>query len=216
MSPTKELPKGATEATPPKKKSRFKLIMLLCSLLLLITALAGGGYWWLYLRPGAEGLAGLFSSSETKENSGASASAGAESAKQTGSKDESASGHNAPTGEAKTGSEAKAGGEARPRTAIKPVSLPSLTVNLADPSGTRYLKIGMDVEVNTPEAIQEIDNQAARVRDAIILLLSSKKIEDLATAEGKILLKTEVASRLNQILGAQRVVRIYFTEFVIR
>jgi flagellar FliL protein len=212
MPPAKELPKGAAaEAPAPKKKSRFKLIMLLCSLLLLVTALGGGGYWWLYMRPGAEGLSGLFGSSESAGGAGAPASEGT---KPQGAKGDNA-GHGAPAGgDAKAG--AKAGAEARPRTAIKPVSLPSLTVNLADPSGARYLKIGMDVEVNAPEASQEIDNQSARVRDAIILLLSSKTIQDLSTAEGKILLKTEVAARLNQILGSQRVVRIYFTEFVIR
>ena len=213
MPPAKELPKGGAAeapAPPPKKKSRFKLIMLLCSLLLLFTALGGGGYWWLYLRPGAEGLAGLFGSAESRQNPGATASEGAVPSKQPAAKGENAFNPGAPAGEA------KAGAEARPRTAMKPVALPSLTVNLADPSGTRYLTIGMDVEVNAPEAAQEIDAQNSRVRDAIILLLSSKKIQDLATAEGKILLKTEVAARLNQILGTQRVVRIYFTEFVIR
>ena len=212
MPPAKELPKGGAAETPaplPKKKSRFKLIMLLCSLLLLFTALGGGGYWWLYMRPGAEGLAGLFGSSESKPNQDA-ADEGSASARQPSAKGDAASGSGASAGEAKVGA------EARPRTAVKPVSLPTLTVNLADPSGTRYLTIGMDVEVNAPSAAQEIDAQGSRVRDAIILLLSSKKIQDLATAEGKILLKTEVAGRLNQILGTQRVVRIYFTEFVIR
>jgi flagellar FliL protein len=213
MPPAKELPKGtAAEAPPPppKKKSRFKLIMLLCSLLLLFTALGGGGYWWLYMRPGAEGLTGLLSVFESTAGSESAAGEGAASSRQSAGKADGASGHGSAAGDGKSGA------DARPRTAVRPVSLPSLTVNLADSSGTRYLKIGMDVEVNAPEAAQEIDAQAARVRDAIILLLSSKKIQDLATAEGKILLKTEVAGRLNQILGTQRVVRIYFTEFVIR
>ena len=213
MPPAKELPKGAAAEPappPPKKKSRFKLIMLLCSLLLLFTALGGGGYWWLYMRPGAEGFAGLFGSSKSADGAGAGAAGGAAS-KQSPAGGEGASGQGA-----SSAGDAKAGADARQRAAMKPVSLPTLTVNLADPSGTRYLNIGMDVEVNAPEAAQEIDSQTARVRDAIILLLSSKTIQDLASAEGKILLKTEVAGRLNQILGAQRVVRIYFTEFVIR
>ena len=34
--------------------------------------------------------------------------------------------------------------------------------------------------------------------------------------EGKVLLKAEVASRLNQILGGPYVVRVYFTEFVVQ
>lgn len=211
MSQAKELPKGAGEpVAPPKKKSRFKLIMLLCSLLLFVGGLAGGGYWWLYKRPGSTGLAGLFGASES------AAPASGEVASGQGGDARPGGGQAAARVEGSSGADKGAGGENRPRTAIRPVSLPSLTVNLADPGGGRYLKIGMDVEVNAPEAAAEIESQTARVRDAIILLLSSKTVQELSSAEGKLLLKNEVAARLNQILGAQRVVRIYFTEFVIR
>jgi flagellar FliL protein len=213
MPPAKELPAGATDQNPPKKKkSRFKLVMLLSSLLLLLGAIGGGGYWWLYMRPGAEGLGGLFSSAEPAGSGNAGTEGGGEPPALP------------PAGQGADGAApAASGGEAGPasavpktRAAIRPISLPALTVNLADPSGSRYLEIGMDVEVNNPAAVQEIENQTARVRDAIILLLSSKTIGDLATAEGKIVLKNEVAARLNQILGTQRIVRIYFTHFVIR
>ena len=202
-----------TDDAQPKKKSRFKMIMLLCSLVLLLSALGGGGYWWLYMRPGSEGLAGLFGSSEETVQTDAAA-AGQQTAA-SGAEGQPAGEKSATSVEHGSGS-ATPGDKPKPRAAIKPVPLPALTVNLADPSGQRYLNIGMDVELNSPEAVAELEGQTARIRDAIILLLSSKKVADLATAEGKILLKTEVAARLNQILGAQRVVRIYFTEFVMR
>lgn len=96
------------------------------------------------------------------------------------------------------------------------VSLPPFLVNLADPAGRRYLKLSMDVEVNAPAAVKEVEGQTAKVRDAIILLLSGKSYAELAAPEGKLLLKNEVADRLNQILGAPRVTRVYFTEFVIQ
>jgi len=95
-------------------------------------------------------------------------------------------------------------------------TLPPFLVNLADPAGRRYLKLSMDVEVNAPAAVKEIEGQTAKVRDAIILLLSGKSYTELAAPEGKLLLKNEVADRLNQILGAPRVTRVYFTEFVIQ
>ena len=206
----KALPAGDDQAAP-KKKSRFKKILFLVSLLLFLGALGGGGFA-AYKVFGLTFLDGVFSSSDEEAAADGSGASGGAPAAEGGA----ASGGQAATA-ASEGGAAKPGAEPRPkRTAIKPVSLPSLTVNLADPSGTRYLQIGMDVEVNTPEAVGEVESQTARVRDAIILLLSSKRMADLATPEGKILLKTEVAGRLNQILGAQRVVRIYFTEFVIR
>ena len=53
------------------------------------------------------------------------------------------------------------------------------------------------------------------MRDAIIMLLAGKSYRDVATPDGKVLLKGEVAARLNQILGAQRIIRVYFTDFVV-
>ena len=55
----------------------------------------------------------------------------------------------------------------------------------------------------------------ARIRDAIIMLLAGKSYADIASPDGKVLLKAEVAARLNQILGAQRVIRVFFTDFVV-
>ena len=60
-----------------------------------------------------------------------------------------------------------------------------------------------------------LENNNARIRDAIIMLLAGRTVADLTSPDGKIMLKAEVAARLNQILGAQRVVRVYFTDFVV-
>ncbi len=103
-----------------------------------------------------------------------------------------------------------------PRSNTQIVPLPTFTVNLSDAATTRYLKAGMEIEVSSPDAAQEIQNQMVKIRDAIIILLSSKTYADLSTPEGKAQLKNEVASRINQILGTPRVVRVYFTEFVVQ
>ena len=198
MAEKKELPEG--EAAP-KKKSRFKLVMILVSLLLVLGAGGGAGYWWFYLRPEAKGLGNLFSFMSSSSEQAPEQTGG-------GDKKESAS--------KEAGGKGAAGQADASRTVFKPVPLPSLVVNLADPQGSRYLKISMQVEVNSPDAVQEIDAQGARIRDALILLLSSKKVQDLASPEGKILLKNEVAARLNQVLGTPRIVRIYYTEFEIQ
>jgi len=47
------------------------------------------------------------------------------------------------------------------------------------------------------------------------MLLAGKSYGDVSSPDGKVMLKAEVAARLNQILGAQRVIRIYFTDFVV-
>ncbi|MFT3958707.1 MAG: flagellar basal body-associated FliL family protein [Desulfovibrio sp.] len=101
-----------------------------------------------------------------------------------------------------------------PRSSGQVLPLPPITVNISDPSGRRYLKLGMEVEVNADVAAALQANNP-RIRDAIIMLLAGKTFNDISTPDGKVLLKAEVAARLNQILGAQRVIRVYFTDFVV-
>lgn len=182
-----------------KKSSRGKRIIILLIVLLTLGAVGGGGYWWLYMRGPA-----------APETADAPA------------KTEQAAGEaNAPDGK-KDAQQQNAQGGVRierqsdlPRSGGIVVPLPSITVNLADPAGRRYLKIGMEVELNE-DVTAQLQQQAPRVRDAIIMLLAGKSYGDVATPDGKVLLKGEVAARLNQILGAQRVIRVYFTDFVVQ
>jgi flagellar protein FliL len=61
-----------------------------------------------------------------------------------------------------------------------------------------------------------VDKHQIQLRDSIILLLSSQGFEEISTVEGKLGLKQELLSRVNQILGQGAVSRIYFTEFVVQ
>lgn len=96
------------------------------------------------------------------------------------------------------------------------VTLEPFIVNLADPLGRRFLRMTLDVEVVSSEAAENVRDSASRIRDAIIMLLSSKSYGDLASMENKIILKSEIVDRLGQILGKGRVANVYFTEFVIQ
>ncbi|GHV50385.1 flagellar protein FliL [Deltaproteobacteria bacterium] len=89
-------------------------------------------------------------------------------------------------------------------------------VNLADPLGKRYIKVTFEVEITGQTVAEELTKQKPKVRDSIIMLLSSKTYGDLAPAESKLTLKNEVASRLNQILGGSKVTRVFITEMVIQ
>jgi flagellar protein FliL len=98
----------------------------------------------------------------------------------------------------------------------KIVSLPTFLVNLADPLGRRYLKLTMDVEVAGDKTAADLDKNMSKVRDAVILLLSSKTYADLASLENKQLLKMEIVNQLNLILETSNIQRVYFTEMVIQ
>ena len=111
---------------------------------------------------------------------------------------------------------AEAAAKADAETTTEVVTLPTFLVNLADPLGRRYVKMTLDVELRDPAAAEELQGNQAKVRDAIILLLSSKSYADLATLENKIILKQEIVDRLNQALNGSKVLRVYFTELVVQ
>ncbi|MDR0239683.1 MAG: flagellar basal body-associated FliL family protein [Deltaproteobacteria bacterium] len=190
----KETPKTSVPAIheeaaeAPKKKSKVKkIVILLVILLIIVSAGAGGAYWWFFLRvPPPPG--------------GGAAAPVAPSA-----------------GAASPGKESSPRVERvsdLPRSVGKVLPLPQFVVNLADPAGKRVLKLGMEVEANADIA-KELQANDARIRDAVITLLAGKSFAEVQSPEGKVLLRAEVAARLNQILGAPKIVRVYFTEFIV-
>lgn len=96
------------------------------------------------------------------------------------------------------------------------VSLPVFTTNLADPLGQRFIRLSIEVEVSDSKAVEELGRLNARVRDSILLLLSSKTYADIATTESKMMLKNEIADRLNSILGSGKVYQVFITDMVIQ
>lgn len=189
------LPEG--QAEKPKKKSKAKRIIIILAILLMTLGGAGlGAYWWLFLRePGA-----MPPAEEVTEQA---AAAPAESTPP-------------PAENEQTLNNARIERQTSlPRSGGMVLALPPVTVNLADPSGRRYLKLGMEVEVNS-DVSKELKQQNARIRDSIIMLLAGKTYGEVSSPDGKVLLKAEIAARLNQILGAQRVVRVYLTDFVVQ
>ena len=96
--------------------------------------------------------------------------------------------------------------------------LESFIVNLMDKAGLgkRYLKVEIILEIGGEEAKRVVDGQKPRLRDTILLLLSSQSFKEINTMEGKLELKQALLARINQTLGEGIVQRIYFTEFVVQ
>jgi len=215
----KELPPAETEAEAPQKKSGFKKIILLLILLFFLGGLSGGAYWWFLGRPDAPGLP-FFNSSESDEGSGSEGggegegSAEGEEGEIPTDKDGNPLSLDATIERAKEDAKDPTKG-VRKKKGLKPVSLPTLTVNLADPPGNRSLRLGLDVEISDASAIAKLRANSARILDGLILIIAGRNVRELISPEGKVILKNEIAAQLNQIIGAPQVIRIYFTEFII-
>ncbi len=91
-------------------------------------------------------------------------------------------------------------------------------VNLLDKTGLgkRYLKVTIKLELMGEEAKAVAEAQKTRLKDTILMLLSGLAFNEINTIEGKLDLKQSLLSRINQVLGAGVVRRIYFTDFVVQ
>ena len=89
-------------------------------------------------------------------------------------------------------------------------------VNLLGNQGKRYLKAKIDLELGSEELKQELDDRQSQLRDAILLLLASKSFSDISNPEGKVVLRQEMITTINDILKKGQVDTLYFTEFVVQ
>jgi len=95
-------------------------------------------------------------------------------------------------------------------------SLDTFIVNLADKGGRRFLRVTMVLELKDKSFATEIDKRLSKIRDSILMILPTKRFEDINSVEGKIALRGEIMTKLNSILKAGSITNIYFIEFVIQ
>ncbi|MBI5557721.1 MAG: flagellar basal body-associated FliL family protein [Deltaproteobacteria bacterium] len=114
------------------------------------------------------------------------------------------------------------------------VALEPFVVNLADPKGNRYLKMKISLEFEAkggkegkeakegkegaePKgAAERIEKVAPKLRDIVIMMVTSLSFEEVMTPEGKLRIRDELIERFNRITKPDKVKNIYFSEFVVQ
>ncbi|GAB4435803.1 MAG: hypothetical protein Kow0031_17560 [Anaerolineae bacterium] len=111
--------------------------------------------------------------------------------------------------------------------------LDNKVVNLAEPGGLRYLQAAIVLELwpinenfymlegEEREAAQTefeelIDARRPIIDDIVTTQLSSKTFNEIATVDGKQVLKEDLMKAINDALGYQGVINVYFTSFVVQ
>jgi len=111
--------------------------------------------------------------------------------------------------------------------------LDNKVVNLAEPGGLRYLQAAIVLELwpldegfyklegeERTKAEEEfkklIDARRPIIDDIVTTTLSSKTFNQISTVEGKNKLKEELMGAINNALGYQGVISVYFTNFVVQ
>ncbi len=109
----------------------------------------------------------------------------------------------------------------------------SKIVNLVDPTGRKYLRVGVVLEfaptdpkyfemkeeekkVYLTTFNQEMESRLPVINDILITLFASQTFEKVYTAEGKEQLRQQIKEMINQQLPEYHVIYVYFTEFVVQ
>ncbi len=107
------------------------------------------------------------------------------------------------------------------------VMLEEIIINPAGTGGRRFLAVTMGFEVIMAEKQDEkgghggeegswIDTRKPLIQDALIGLLSSKSITDLASISYRDTLREEVRARIEKEIKPNEVIRVFFTGYVLQ
>jgi flagellar protein FliL len=89
-------------------------------------------------------------------------------------------------------------------------------VNLPDKNARRFLKATIAIELGKGNSIAKIEKNKIKLRHSVVMLLTTHSLEDVMTPEGKNQLIEELRHNLNQITKPDRIVNVYFPDFVVQ
>jgi len=91
--------------------------------------------------------------------------------------------------------------------ARKPLYVPlePFTVNLQESRGDRFAQIGVTLQYEDPSIEERVKDNLPAIRNNVLMLLSSKQVEDLLSPEGKAHLADEIRERTGAALIAEPV-----------
>ena len=96
------------------------------------------------------------------------------------------------------------------------VAMAPFIVNLADAGTPRYLKVAIKLELNDDNAVTRFKDRIPRVRDSLLLLLSSQESEKIRGVKAKLGLKDQIFERVSVIVGEGSIRSVFLTDFVVQ
>lgn len=97
---------------------------------------------------------------------------------------------------------------------------PAFVVNLNDTEAARFLQAEMEVMTRDSKAADEIKNNMPRIRNSVLLLLGSRRVDELDSREEKEKLQADVAAEIQKVLNEQpgkpKIETVYFNSFVMQ
>jgi flagellar FliL protein len=113
------------------------------------------------------------------------------------------------------------------------LALTERVINLAPGGAFRYVKVGVTIELRpesadfyalTGEARAVVEEELAKSEEGVVPLLldqlgqavAAKTSDSLAAPDGRAVLKDELLAGFRHVLGEEKVLAVYFTDFVMQ
>ena len=133
-----------------------------------------------------------------------------------GKKEKGAEGEAAKTEAAAGGHGAPAAGAPGAPGASTVFPLEPFIVNIYDGQELRYLKVKVEIEMANAAVKPELEGRLAPIRDAVLVLLTTKTLQDIQDVQGKNQLREEILASINKIIPPGKIAKVYFTDFVVQ
>lgn len=95
-------------------------------------------------------------------------------------------------------------------------TLEPFIVNIYDGQELRYLKVKVELEMANPAIKPELEGRLAAIRDAILVVLTTKTLQEVQDTQGKNQLREEILTAISKIVAQGKVSKVYFTDFVVQ
>ena len=96
------------------------------------------------------------------------------------------------------------------------VEFASMVVNLSGSGNSRYLRVNISVASTDSQIGDHLKKYEAPLKDAAITILSAQTPESVETPAGKDVVRRNLMTQFNRLLGADVIGQVYFKEFVIQ
>lgn len=103
-------------------------------------------------------------------------------------------------------------GEAEAKSYMFPIE--TMIVNLSDRGS--FLKVTVELSVETEEDVKELTEKLPRIKDSLITVLGARTSDQILKPDGRDVLKTELKEALNTALKSEIITDLFFTEFIIQ
>jgi len=108
------------------------------------------------------------------------------------------------------------GGGGGDKKVLDPFIKETFTVNLKDSRGAHYAKVNVEIEVDDDFVREEVKRLIPRIRDFVVVTLSSKTYEQVESVDGREFLREDIRNKINGFLTRGQVKNVFFTEFIIQ